>query len=384
MVFLVFVKIDVQAQAESQCLDLFKEVKTEAIKSKVEAESFPENKVHVNDKAFNTNMFDAAIELTRYLLSNPSHRIEEKLLGKDKIVLSVPLENGFYADVTYISSGRSGGRFVIDKIEIKSPNEILVDKIEKESFLHPTLPQFVKNKFKLKSTNEFNGLSISLNIPLEIPDAVLENFDKITKYFGLYDKDNLRSMIMKMSPKKVLRHFRIKYILTEIYETFAKQRIKDIVKFTPLIFIGGFFISKETIQEYKFWEQTQKSFVEARLEKVENTTASQVVRQQVAKLRTVINEQIQSKTAQLAHPHILGIDFNTLNKYSMQHQFWVYEKIDPITNVMKTYFIILHNSLSDLGIGKLQYYIQEVNPLEYVELIQLIKASETAVLTQAQ
>lgn len=56
--------------------------------------------------SFSKNVSKAALEIKKMMMYNSSHLIDSKILGKDKIVLSMPLENGYFIDVYYIASGR--------------------------------------------------------------------------------------------------------------------------------------------------------------------------------------------------------------------------------------------------------------------------------------
>ncbi|MFZ3230746.1 MAG: hypothetical protein WA160_11120 [Pseudobdellovibrio sp.] len=355
------------ATQANQCVNLFSESQntTQSDSSRIEiskaSDPMTSSTLVISEGLFSSNMDLAALELSRMLLQNSSFTIEEKSsLLKNKLVLGIPIKDGYSLQVTYESDSRAEKRFILsDKIILITPTgrEIKIT----DSILSMNELKIENSTFDIKNFLS-KGLKVHLNIPLSIDKALLERFSKLSFYFQFFSKDELREVLKSDSIFKIQMLFRLRRAKVVFKNVLIKEPFKiaisaavtfAVINYNPLVLPSQhkqIMTPPVAVQEVVLAKSTINGLT--------ITNEMPIIKNQLAALK----EEARAK---------LSIKDN----FSTTHSSWIFKQVNPKTGLTQTYLGIAEEKNNSANTG-LQYYIYEIDTQKYQQLVSYALSNE--------
>jgi hypothetical protein len=348
--------------------------------------------------------FEDSLEIANYLLSNPDVIVDTKGIFKDgDVVLSFPIINGYNIDVTYKSSARIGGhniqRYLIKEFSVRSPIDVAELK-KTGSDLYDPLQDYDHlklglNEISLDKIPRLKGLTISLDIPLELPGSyILESsaFNKLASYFNLFkDKSELKKLLETRSIRYIRTILIIKHQMESFLDSWKNwgERLGR-MSWGPAtaiaLSVGASMATTDLAEnikskavEYNLINDT--TIVERVFNGIEFPNQNSEILHQFSELKSQAKKQFKDKKNISAVPKLRQLDLDDNNAFSRLNKLWIVEKYDSELKSNRTYAALVIDSSRLNGYQTPEAFIMEIDPVRYQPLIQFVR-SQGLVITQ--
>lgn len=330
------------------------------------------SKLFIEASSFSKDTNQAAIELIRLLVQNSVYKLEDKnVLTKNKLLLGVPIQNGYFLELTYESKSNTHPRFILqDKIELITPSGKAFKLTE--NLIHPDEMRIHTSEFDIKNYIQ-QGVHLTLKAPLIIDGALLKKFSQLAEYFEYFEKNEIAKIFKSNSMLKIETLFKIR----KAQKVFFKVLIKEPFKFI----IGGSLMFAVFNTQVIFPHQNKQTLLNQPPAITQNYVASIIhqlpipenkpqIKEEFQNLQQEAIRQLNSKTSSNLNPIDIRLDAD--NFFSRQYNIFVFDKINKASGLTQTY-IVFSNDISKNQNLAMQFFAIEVNPFHYQKLIAYIK-----------
>lgn len=383
-VFILVALFTPHTQAKLMCQQLFLQTgKDVEVKSQINIETPSELNLRARsfEGADPKTISEEVKDLVLMMSQARSLIISDKEVNeKGRLLLGLPIGNGFSLELKYKSNSTEENKFVLDHINLISPSGKQLD-VSANPIDNYDDRKLSKDRVNFEIGTYPDGYNITAKIPTLIRGEVLKEIQALAPKLELVPKDVIRELA-KESDLKVLKskanraymkYFIKRYSIRGAFKTVFKLIVYEPLKM--LITLGIVYTAAHTItgglpsiQELI----SPKSNVEWVYSSLHNSAgATQVpaaVKQQLAQLETDLRGH---QPGAIQSPDQLPIDQNASKLQTTKDQYlWTSTATDKATGKTSTLIFVS----SDNKKGQVNYSAIVVDPVKYASLISYIKS----------
>lgn len=377
--------LPVSAMAQLMCHQLLVQLDNDVTISKQESSETP-SELNLQAKSFDatepSQVSEQLSELVLMMAQSRSMIISEKEVNeKGRLLLGMPIGNGFFLELKYKSNSGTEPKYVLDHINMISPSGKQLDVSA-----NPIDPYFDTKLSNERVNFEIgtypNGFNVSARIPTVIKGQVLKEIQALAPKLELVPKEVIRELatesdikVLKTKANRAyMKYFIKRYSVRGVFKTLFKLVVYEPLKL--LLTLGviytaahNFSNGKISIQELLGPENIPNaSWVGKALH--ETSSAEQIpadVRQQLSQLEN----DVRSKNVSASQSPGTPLDQNASKLQVSKDQYlWTTNITDKATGRTATVIFVS----SDNKQGQINYSAIVVDPVKYQKLIEYIKS----------
>lgn len=304
---------------------------------------------------------------------------EKEINEKGKLVLGLPIGNGFVLELKYRSNSTFENKFVLDHINLLSPSGKQIDVSANPIDIYDDR-KISKERVNFEVGTYPDGYNINATIPTLIKGDVLKEIQQLTPKLELLPKDVLRELakesnlqnLKKKANRAHMKYFIKRYSIRGVFKTLFKIVVYEPLKMLATVAIVYVAMttsgnSPSNITEF-FMPKTNNEWVAKSInDSINSETMPALVKKQLKNLQSQISENPALVSRELENA---AIDQNaTKYQFSKSQYLWTTTLTDKESGKTETIIFISR----DNGKGQINYAALRINPEHFKELIAHIR-----------
>ena len=306
---------------------------------------------------------------------------DKEINQKGKLLLGLPIGNGFVLELKYRSNSTFEDKFVLDHINLISPSGKQIDVSANPIDVYDDR-KISKDRLNFEIGTYPDGFNINAAIPTLIKGDVLKEIQQLAPKLELLPKDVLRDLARESNLKELkskanrahMKYFIKRYSIRGVFKTLFKMVVYEPIKMLFTVGVVYFAVNSSgainhpgNITEFLF-PARQTEWVSKSLNDSINAEA----------LPTSVKSQLKSLQADLANdPSTISQSKNNPPdqnapklQVTKEQYLWTTNVTDPNTGLTTSLIFISRDNKQ----GQISYVAMKVDPEKYKQLIAYIKS----------
>lgn len=310
---------------------------------------------------------------------------DKEINEKGKLVLGLPIANGFFLELKYRSNSSQENKFVLDHINLLSPSGKQIDVSSNPIDVYDDR-KLSKDRVNFEIGTYPDGFNITASIPTLIKGDVLKEILQLVPKLELLPKDIIREIAKESNLKELkskankahMKYFIKRYSIRGVFKTLFKIVVYEPIKlaFTAaVIYIAanttGVIGGHNTITELLMPSQTQSTQWVAKSinESIQSASLPANVKKQLQTLQSDLSSNNVADASQAKNAAAVDQNASKL-QVSKDQYLWTTTMTDKETGKTATIIFISRDNKQ----GQISYAAIQVDPAKYKGLTNYIQS----------
>ncbi|MCC2678232.1 MAG: hypothetical protein K0R29_808 [Pseudobdellovibrio sp.] len=386
-IFILFLTafLPVSAMAQMMCHQLIDQLQNDVTISKKESTETP-SELNLAAKSFDAvepaQVSAQVKELVLMLAQSRSMIISDKEINqKGRLLLGMPVGNGFTLELKYKSNSGSEPKYVLDHINLISPSGKQLDVSA-----NPIDPYFDTKLSSERVNFEIgtypDGFNINATIPTVIKGKVLKEIQELAPKLELVPKEVVRELateselkVLKTKANRAyMKYFIKRYSVRGVFKTLFKLVVYEPLKL--VLTLGVIYTAANTFSNGKLsiteaFGPKAASNIEWVSKSLHESAAAEQVPAEVRSQISQLEGDLRAKSGSASEAPGTPLDQNASKMQLTKDQYlWTTTLTDKATGRTSTIIFVS----SDNKQGTVNYTAIVVDPVKYKKLIEYIKS----------